>query len=566
MCYNYYLPSGSYSQERATLQSDKEPRTNTGWWPRPTHARLVAVLVTFAGLLLLLVGLESGGLFSARSSPPSAKAASASVLQSRPSLPVSAPAAPAARRVQATPEDPVAPRQTPPSLALSSRFFTETGHLVAGVFLDYYNANPKAADLFGLPLTEAFSERFPGGQSYLVQYFERARLEYHPEMPAGQQVGLGLVGSEMAGGRTWERLPSLPSLKTRLYFPETGHTISNGFLTFWKANGGLTSFGFPISEETGENGLTVQYFERARFEYYKNLEGTGYAVQLSPAGYYALKASGLNIPMGTLVRFQPPRAAEGHTAVVQVAISAGVTVTGSYEGRPLLFKHEPEKGVAWALIGSVPFQDLGKRAVTISLQNGDGGNRTVTRNLEVVRYPFPSESLQFDPETAKLLDPAITDKERALLDGIFAGRTPEQYWTGTFRMPLDGKIRITSAFATRRCYNCPIGSTPTSYHGGMDMAAAVGTRVHAPAAGKVVFAGQLSDRGNAIVIDHGMGVFSLFAHNSKLLATVGQTVQQGDVISLSGNTGLSNGPHLHWEVHVSGPPVEPLEWVNRTLP
>lgn len=133
-------------------------------------------------------------------------------------------------------------------------------------------------------------------------------------------------------------------------------------------------------------------------------------------------------------------------------------------------------------------------------------------------------------------------------------------------MPLDGPIRITSAFATRRCYNCPDGSAPTTYHGGMDMAADEGTPVHAPADGVVVFAGKLEVRGNAIIIDHGLGVYSLLAHNSKLIATVGQMVKKGDVVSLSGSTGLSTGPHLHWELHVSGPPVEPLEWVNRALP
>jgi murein DD-endopeptidase MepM/ murein hydrolase activator NlpD len=100
----------------------------------------------------------------------------------------------------------------------------------------------------------------------------------------------------------------------------------------------------------------------------------------------------------------------------------------------------------------------------------------------------------------------------------------------------------------------------------MDMAAAMGSPVHAPADGRVVFSGKLAVRGNAIIIDHGLGVFSLFAHNSKLIATVGQMVRKGDVVSYSGSTGLSNGPHLHWELHVSGPSVEPLEWVNRAMP
>jgi murein DD-endopeptidase MepM/ murein hydrolase activator NlpD len=190
----------------------------------------------------------------------------------------------------------------------------------------------------------------------------------------------------------------------------------------------------------------------------------------------------------------------------------------------------------------------------------------VIRNLQTEPYPFPSEVLTFDQDTAALLDPVLTGQEKDVLNNIFSKRTPEQYWQGAFRMPLDGAIRITSYFATRRCYQCAQGSTPTTYHGGMDMGTPEGSQVHAPADGVVVFSGKLIVRGNAVIIDHGMGVYSLFAHNSKLIATVGQKVKQGDVVSLSGNTGLSNGPHLHWELHVNGPPVEPREWVNRVLP
>jgi murein DD-endopeptidase MepM/ murein hydrolase activator NlpD len=76
----------------------------------------------------------------------------------------------------------------------------------------------------------------------------------------------------------------------------------------------------------------------------------------------------------------------------------------------------------------------------------------------------------------------------------------------------------------------------------------------------------LDVRGNTVIIDHGLGVFTLLAHNSQLLVPEGQMVQQGGRVAVSGNTGLSNGPHLHWEVHASGPPVEPMEWVNRAMP
>ena len=461
--------------------------------------------------------------------------------------------------------DPVAPVQPPARTNTASRYFTETGHYLGGDILAYYRKTPNAATLFGLPLTEEFNQMLPGGGVYRVQYFERARLELHPDQPVSKRVQLGVLAPTLLRGHTFDRLPALPSTSSRLYFPETGHTVSNGFLHYWKTNGGIAQFGFPVSEELGDNGLTVQYFERARFEYYPGLEGTGYAVQLSPVGYYALKMAGFTIPLGTLVRFNPPVLAEGHTTVVEVDSTFGVGVTGSYQGRTLLFKRDPAH-VEWAMLGSVPFADLGPRPVTISFQDMAGVIHTVTRTLEIVPHKFPTESLQFDAETSKLLDPVLTTREREILDTIFAGRTPEKYWDGPFRMPLDGKIRVTSVFATRRCYSCPAGGRPTSYHGGMDMAAAEGTAVLAPTAGKIVLSEKLAVRGNVVIIDHGMGVFTLLAHNSKLIAQVGQTVQKGDVVARSGNTGLSNGPHLHWEVHVSGPPVDPMEWVNRAMP
>lgn len=532
---------------------------------RPAHRGKHGVRATaFFAMLCVWVVLLNGCLFEDGSQSQPAQPTATATTRIEPTRPPTRP--PATPTPTPYTGNPVATASPPTRADAATRYFTETGHYVGGDFLQFYRNTPNSAYLLGLPLTEEFPQRLLDGKIYFVQYFERARLERHPELPPAQRVQLGLMYPVLLYERTFDRVPAVPSTRTRLYFPETGHTLSGGFLEYWQANGGLRMFGFPISEEMGEGGLTVQYFERARFEYYKDLVGTGYAVQLSLVGYLALQITPYNVPPGTLVRINPPRLAEGHTALVEVDASPGVTVTGEYQGRPLIFKHNSSKGTAWAVLGAVPFQDTGWRAVSISVQEPGTARRTITRNLEIVTYPFPSEVLRFDPATGQLLDPAITGPERATLDAIFAGRTPDQYWEGPFRMPLDGKVRITSYFATRRCYDCPDGSQPTTYHGGMDMAAAEGTRVYAPARGKVVFSGKLEVRGNVVIIDHGMGVFTLLAHNSKLIAKVGQMVEKGEVVALSGNTGLSNGPHLHWEVHVSGPPVEPLEWVNRTMP
>ncbi|MDQ3705998.1 MAG: M23 family metallopeptidase [Chloroflexota bacterium] len=547
--------------------------------PATSRSRLLLGLSALAVLLVLAVlvvsvwpgtGTWVGSNNTTNNSSATAGAASgegAVVLAQASSTPVPPTRVPPTPTATLTPYngDPVSARPAP-SLGPGMRYFTETGHLVSGDFYTFYRGSQKSADLFGLPLTEAFAQKLPGGGVYMVQYFERARMELHPDLPASQRLQLGALGAAALEGRTFDRVSPVQSTAARAYFNETGHTIQGGFYEFWRANGGLRLFGLPLTEEIHEDGMTVQYFERARFEYHPEFVGTPYAIQLSTLGYTVLKQAGFNIPMGTLVRFNPPRLAEGHTATVEVAASPGVSLTGQYQGRSLYFTLDEGRGVAWAMLGAVPFNDVGPRQVTISLVNGDGGRRVITRTLEITPYNFPSETLRFDPETAELLDPSYTGPELDTLNRIFSGRTPEKYWDGPFIMPLAGNVRVTSKFATRRCYNCAPGSKPTSYHGGMDIAVNEGTPVRAPAAGKIVFSGKLDVRGNTVIIDHGLGVFTLLAHNSRLLVQEGQMVQQGDRVSLSGNTGLSNGPHLHWEVHASGPPVEPMEWVNRTMP
>jgi murein DD-endopeptidase MepM/ murein hydrolase activator NlpD len=123
--------------------------------------------------------------------------------------------------------------------------------------------------------------------------------------------------------------------------------------------------------------------------------------------------------------------------------------------------------------------------------------------------------------------------------------------TGPFIIPVVG--RLTSEFGYR---THPI-SGATRLHAGMDIAAPAGTPIGAAGAGTVVSAGWRGGYGNAVIIDHGGGVATLYAHQSRLAASVGQTVTQGQVIGYVGTTGYSTGNHLHWEVRVNGTPINP---------
>jgi murein DD-endopeptidase MepM/ murein hydrolase activator NlpD len=123
-------------------------------------------------------------------------------------------------------------------------------------------------------------------------------------------------------------------------------------------------------------------------------------------------------------------------------------------------------------------------------------------------------------------------------------------------MPTQGWL--SSAFSSMRAH--PILHTARP-HEGIDVSAPMGSPIEAPAAGVVADAGWEAGYGNKIVIDHGFGIVTKFAHASKLLVQDGQRVSRGQRIALVGNSGLATGPHLHYEVHVKGRPVNPLKYV-----
>ena len=151
--------------------------------------------------------------------------------------------------------------------AADEQCVAETGHCVRGPFLASWQAHGGLA-LNGYPLGDAGFETLEDGRAYTVQYFERTRLEYHPENAAPNDVLLGQLGRAIHPAD-----PAAAPLADARSFAETGHNLRAGFRAYWEANGGLAQFGYPLTEEFQaqlEDGktYTVQYFERARFEYH----------------------------------------------------------------------------------------------------------------------------------------------------------------------------------------------------------------------------------------------------------------------------------------------------------
>jgi plastocyanin len=181
------------------------------------------------------------------------------------------------------------------------RFFAATGHSLNFGFKSYWEQNGGLAQ-FGYPISEEFLERGADGAVRTVQYFERARFEYHYDLgTVPYAVQLGMLGREMTAGRMTDPafLPvSASAAPDSQFFAATGHTLSGPFAAFWQAGGGLPTFGYPISEPFQENGADgvahmVQYFERYRLEFHPETN----SVELGRLGVQAAQARGY-LPAG----------------------------------------------------------------------------------------------------------------------------------------------------------------------------------------------------------------------------------------------------------------------------
>jgi murein DD-endopeptidase MepM/ murein hydrolase activator NlpD len=157
--------------------------------------------------------------------------------------------------------------------------------------------------------------------------------------------------------------------------------------------------------------------------------------------------------------------------------------------------------------------------------------------------------------------PPLPD-EQPRLNELYAMVTPRR-WDGPWLIPLTlgEDIYITGYFGEERSFN---GGPRGGHHGGTDIGAPAGTEIRATNRGMVVLAEETRNRGNLVVLDHGAGVFSSYGHQSALRVLVGDVVERGDVVWLVGSTGLSTGPHLHWEMAVGGVLVDGLRWLDGT--
>lgn len=282
----------------------------------------------------------------------------------------------------------------------------------------------------------------------------------------------------------------------------------------------------------------------------------------------------MNALLLSLALLAPRAAAEPTLAIQSRALQRGELLlvivdgeaakkppTADFQGRALEFFPAASTGTWLAFIGLDLDAPTGPATLRAVLRDPSGRAVRKSETLDVTAGTFPIVRLDVEQ---KFVTPAKSDAERAegealKVHALYAHGEEKRLFEGRFDAPIPGAA--TARFGERRVFN----GQPRSPHSGMDLKAKKGTPVRAPAAGKVVLAGSLYFSGNTIILDHGLGLTTLYAHLSRMLVKRGDTVKKGQLIGKVGATGRVTGPHLHWALKFHEARVDPYSLVALDL-
>lgn len=273
-----------------------------------------------------------------------------------------------------------------------------------------------------------------------------------------------------------------------------------------------------------------------------------------------------NTPPALTVTLDPPQPTQGHTLVIAITSNEPATVTAKLAGLPLVLHTTATATGFWGITAFAVDATPGPRLLNLTAVDRVGNTTHLTATVPVTQFPFRVETgggvdvIILPPERMALLN--FAEAEIKDLDQVWARVSPLPLWNTPFTVPLQSRYRVTTAFGTARSYG---GGPPTGHHMGTDLAVEHGTPVYASARGRVVLAGPLKVRGNAVILDHGLGLFSAYYHLSEIAVSEGEMIAAGQRIGKVGDTGLSTGPHLHWEMRLAGVAIDPWEWTRRPI-
>lgn len=280
--------------------------------------------------------------------------------------------------------------------------------------------------------------------------------------------------------------------------------------------------------------------------------------------YGCLFAAGIATPsaqaQAAAVTLQPAVVEAGSPVLIHVQAARDAALDGEWLGRKVQF-FPGRAGQGWFALAGVDVEGAaGPSTLSITVRTGSG-TRDLSREVEIHAAHYRTGALSVAP---KFVEPEPEDLERIkaeieLKAKVFAASAVEPLWSAGFRAPVTAAP--TDSFGTRRMFNGKLASI----HKGMDFRARTGTPVRAANSGMVVLARPLYYEGNCIVIDHGLGLFTLYLHLSRIDVREGERVATAARLGLSGATGRVTGPHLHWAVRWEGAYLDPAKLLRMNL-
>jgi murein DD-endopeptidase MepM/ murein hydrolase activator NlpD len=278
----------------------------------------------------------------------------------------------------------------------------------------------------------------------------------------------------------------------------------------------------------------------------------------------AAPASKYDCGQGAELLLSAPESSQGGLLLAELRSPKPVTqIKANWDEKEAPFWQEAapapnNRNVHRALLGIDLEKPAGDYEFAVSGKSEGGDPIACTAAITVKAGRFATESLKVapnfvEPNPEQLVRAEI---ERKRLREIFATVTPDKLWQGPFRVPLDG-VQTGGNFGKRRVLN----GQPGSPHSGVDFPAPTGTPVHAAQRGRVVLAEPLYFSGNTVLVDHGLGVYTLYGHFSEIAVKPGDLVETGALLGKVGATGRVTGPHLHWGLTVNRARVDALRVV-----
>jgi murein DD-endopeptidase MepM/ murein hydrolase activator NlpD len=233
----------------------------------------------------------------------------------------------------------------------------------------------------------------------------------------------------------------------------------------------------------------------------------------------------------------------------------------AFIGRKVTVRSKANSGTWQALVGIDLETKPGLYALTGTATLPNGQSINLEKSIRILPKKFPVQRITVD-EKYVTLDPEDAKRaaeESQKLGALWGTITPNKLWQGQFLYPVSSTL--TSGFGRRRIVN----DQPRSPHSGVDLKASTGTPIQAANVGHVVLAEDLFFSGNTVVLDHGLGLYTYYAHCSRILVTTGETVKKGQVIAEVGASGRVTGPHLHWACRLSQARVNPLALAEKWM-